>query len=161
MKRHPCISLQSPEYFQLRRIRCCTPEAVDEWYAGFNQFLLTHSLKDQPHHVWNADKSAFRLCYNIGKVIAIHNSCSIYSITSDTKEQITTLCAATAAGDNATIAHFFWWKASKQLNGKVCWWCIPSQVTKWFDSNRDILQLASQSLCKACHWTASCSCQWS
>ena len=106
MKRHP-IALHSPEHLQLCRVRCCTPEALDEWYTGFDQFLQTYELKDQPNHIWNADESGFPLCPKTGKVIAIRNARSVYGITSDTKEQVTTLCAANAAGDTVPPMHIF------------------------------------------------------
>ena len=102
MKRHRFIMLQSPEHLQLSQVRCCTLEAFDEWHAGFNQFLMTHGLKKVV--IWNADKSGFPLC---PKVIAICNSHSVNSITSDTKQQMTTLCAVNAAGDIVPPTHIF------------------------------------------------------
>ena len=96
MKRHPSITLRSPEHLQLSQVRCCTPEALDEWYAGFNQFLMTHGLRKLGSSYLEC---GFPLRPNNGKVIAIRNSRSVYSITSDMKHQISTLCAANAAGD--------------------------------------------------------------
>ena len=66
MKRHP-TSLRSPEHLQLCRVRCCTPEALNEWYTGFHQVLQTHQLKDQPSHIWNADESGFPLSPKTGR----------------------------------------------------------------------------------------------
>lgn len=57
MKHHSSITLRSPAHLQLCRVHCCTPEALDEWYAGFNQFLIAHGLKNQPRLIWNADES--------------------------------------------------------------------------------------------------------
>ena len=67
-------------------------------YAGFIQFLLIHGLKDKA-------QSGFPLCLKTEKVVTIHNACSVYGITSDTKEQITTLCAPNAAGDIIPLMH--------------------------------------------------------
>ena len=63
---------------------------------------MTHGLKKVV--IWNADKSGFPLC---PKVIAICNSHSVNSITSDTKQQMTTLCAVNAAGDIVPPTHIF------------------------------------------------------
>ena len=106
MKRHPIV-ICSPEHLQLFHVRCCTPEVLDEWYTGFDQFLQTHELKEQPNHIWKADESGFPLCPKTGKVMAIRNARSVYGITSDTKEQITILCAANAAGDTVPPMHIF------------------------------------------------------
>ena len=37
-KRHPQISLHSPEPLQLCRIKCCTAEAICDWFTDFDQF---------------------------------------------------------------------------------------------------------------------------
>ena len=86
LKRHPTISLRSAEHLQLSRVQCCTPEALDEWYHNFDQFLQQHDLKDKPHLIWNADESGFQLCPKTGKVIAMRNSRYVYGVTADSKE---------------------------------------------------------------------------
>ena len=106
-KRHPNISLRSPEHLQLCRVQCCTPEAIADWFIGFDQFLQMYSLKDQPIIIWNADEAGFSLCPKTGKVVALRNSRNVYGITGNTKEQITTLCAANAAGDTVPPMHIF------------------------------------------------------
>ena len=66
-----------------------------------------YSLKDQPTIIWNADEAGFSLCPKTGKVVALQNSRNVYGITGNTKEQITTLCAANAAGDTVPPMHIF------------------------------------------------------
>ena len=39
-KRHPEISLRTPEKLQLARAKCCTPEVQGAWYEGFREFLI-------------------------------------------------------------------------------------------------------------------------
>lgn len=98
-KRHPEICLRSPEHLQLCRIKCCTTEAIMDWFFDFDQFLQRHEVKDKPTRIWNADESGFSLCPKTGKVIAMKNTRNVYAVTGDSKEQITTLCVANAAGD--------------------------------------------------------------
>ena len=98
VKRHPMLSLRKPEQLQLSRARCCTPENIQHWIVEFEQFLVTHDLKDRPAQIWNADEAGFPLCPSTGKVIAMRNSRCVYGVTGDSKEQITTLCAVSAAG---------------------------------------------------------------
>ena len=106
-KRHPQISLCSPEPLQLCRIKCCTAEAICEWFTDFDQFLQVHDLKDKPSRIWNADEAGFPLCPKTGKVLAVRNARNVYCATGDSKEQITTLCAANAAGNVLPPMHIF------------------------------------------------------
>ena len=61
------------------------------------EFLEAHSLRNKGEYIWNADEAGFPLCATSGKVLSIRNSKNAYAITADTKEQITTLCAISAA----------------------------------------------------------------
>ena len=103
VKRHPELSLHVPEHLQLARARCCTPESLRKWYSEFDQFLLIHSLKDSPLHIWNADEAGFPLCPKTGKVLALRNSKNVYRTCSDSKEQITCVCAISTLTSNAHI----------------------------------------------------------
>ena len=106
-KRHPMLSLRKPEQLQLSRARCCTLEKLQQWFVGFEQFLITHDLKNKSAQIWNTDEAGFSLCPTTGKIIAMRNARSVYGITSDSKEQIATLCAVNAAGDVIPPMHIF------------------------------------------------------
>lgn len=106
-KRHPEISLQRPMPLQLCRAQSCTSEVLSRWYSDFDQFLQTHNLKDRPSLIWNADETGVSLCPKTGKVVALKSSRHVYTITGNSKEQITTLCAANAAGDVVPPMHIF------------------------------------------------------
>lgn len=99
MDRHPILSLRKPEHLQLSRAGCCTPENLESWYADFEQFLITHDLKDKACQNWNADEAGFPLYPTSGRIIAIRNARCVYGVTGDSKDQITTLCAISAAGE--------------------------------------------------------------
>ena len=107
MQRHPQLSVRMPEALQLARARCCTPEALQVWYSDFDQFSMIHNVKNQPLQIWNADEAGFPLCPKTGKVLALRNSKNVYSVTGDSKEQITCLCAVSAAGEVIPPMHIF------------------------------------------------------
>ena len=106
-KRHPEITLRTPEKLQLARAKCCTLEILGAWFKEFGEFLEARSLLNKAECIWNADEAGFPLCATSGKVISIRNSKNVYAITADTKEQITALCAISAAGDALPPMHIF------------------------------------------------------
>ena len=98
-KRNKLVTLRTPEKLQLARAKCCTPEVLQIWYDLFKAFLEEHNLLNKPQHLWNADEAGFPLCATSGKVLSIRGCKNVYSITADTKEQITILCAVSAVGE--------------------------------------------------------------
>lgn len=58
-----------------------------------------NSVKDKTLAIWNADEAGFPLRQKTGKVLAMRNSKNVYTVTGDSKEQITYLCVAGAAGE--------------------------------------------------------------
>ena len=105
--RHPELVSRVPEPLQLARAKCCTPEAIQAWDAEFDQFLQIHGVKDNPQGIWNADEAGFPLSPTTGKVLALRNAKNVYAISGDSKEQITTLCVANAAGIVLPPMHIF------------------------------------------------------
>ena len=73
-KRHPEISLHTPERLQLARAKCCIPEVLGAWYEEFGEFLKTYSLMNEADRIWNGDEAGFSLCATSGKVISICSS---------------------------------------------------------------------------------------
>ena len=106
-KRNPTVTLRTPEKLQLARAKCCTPEILTIWYNEFEAFLKEHGLLDKAHCIWNADEAGFPLCSTSGKVLSVRGCKNVYSITADTKEQITILCAISASGEVIPPMHIF------------------------------------------------------
>ena len=106
-KRHPEITLRISEKLQLARAKCCTSEILGAWFKEFGEFLEARSLLNKAECIWNADETGLPLCATSGKVISIRNLKNVYAITADTKEQITALCAISAAGDALPPMHIF------------------------------------------------------
>ena len=107
LKRHPKVSVRVPQALQSCRASACTTDALDRWFVGYEQFLLTHDLVDSPERIWNCDESGFPLCPKSGKVIAPQGVRQVYQVTGSNKQQITTLCCINAAGDIIPPMHVF------------------------------------------------------
>ena len=82
-------------------------EIIQAWFIEYEQFLMINSVKNSPSQIWYADEAGFPLCPNTGKVIAMKNTKDVYAITGDSKDQITILCAANAAGEMLPPMHIF------------------------------------------------------
>ena len=106
LRRHPELAMRSPEPLQLARASACSEEILSRWYTAFKQFLEVNDLND-PARIWNADETGCPLCPKSGKVLALSGAKNVYQVTSDTKEQITTLCAISAAGNIIPPMHIF------------------------------------------------------
>ena len=122
-ERHPELSLRQPEHLQLSRARCTTPEAIRSWFVEFELFLIENGVKDSPSQIWNADESGFPLCPKTGRVLAVKTDKNVYGITGDSKEQITCLCAANAAGDVLPPMHVF---AGERVRYNPMANCVPN-----------------------------------
>lgn len=106
LKRHPEISLRTPQALESYRAKACTPTAIATWYTDFEQFLTTHDLVDKPTKIWNCDESGFSLCPKSGKVLAPTGAKTVY-YTCSSKGQITTLACVSASGLTIPPMHVF------------------------------------------------------
>ena len=107
LRRHPQLSVCLPESLQLARASSCTPERLDGWYKEFGEFIKFHDLQGKPQRILNANESEFSLCPKTSQVIAMRNQKHVCSVTSNTKTQITTPVAASAAGNVIPPTHVF------------------------------------------------------
>ena len=85
--------------FHLDNQNTSSLDVLDAAHMDFAQFLVDQGLKDCPSQLWNADEAGFPLCPKTGQVLSMLAAKNVYGVTGDSKEQITCLCAATAAGD--------------------------------------------------------------
>ena len=107
LKRHPNLKMRIPENLEAYRAIACTKERLSKWYDDFQQFLQIHEIGDDARNFWNADESGFSLCPRSGKVLAEKNARDLYVVAGSCKEQITTLCAGSAAGNVIPPMHIF------------------------------------------------------
>ena len=107
LRRHPKLAMRQPQPLEAARAVSCTPAVLDRWFAEFEQFLLQYDLYDKPHRIWNCDESGFPLCPKTGKVLTTQGIRNVYHVTGNGKEQVTTLCAVSAAGGVIPPMHVF------------------------------------------------------
>lgn len=121
LRRHPEVSLRTPEPLQKARVAACNEETLRRWYIEFDQFLITNGIEYDSTRIWNADETGCPLCPRSGQVLALHGSKDVYQVTGNSKEQITTLCAISAAGNIIPPMHFYPGKRFKynSLNNAV------------------------------------------
>ena len=116
LKRHPEISQRTPEVLQKLRAYCCTPAAIEKWFSDFESFVVLNDIKNQSRRIWNADESGFPLCPKTSRVIAMRSQKHVYSVSSDSKCQITTLVAANASGNVIPPMHIYPGKRAPRSN---------------------------------------------
>ena len=80
LRRHPKVSMRTPQQLQASRASTCTPQTLDKWFSEFEQFLLKYEIIDQPMLIWNCDESGFPLCPKTAKVLAPTGAKSLYQV---------------------------------------------------------------------------------
>lgn len=104
LRRHPQLTMRSPEQLQLAHDSACSKEALSKWYVAFKQFLELHGVSD-PARLWNADETGWMP--KSGEVLALSGTKDVYQASTNSKEQITTLCTISAAGNVIPPMHIF------------------------------------------------------
>ena len=66
-----------------------------------------NEIADDPRFFWNADESGFALCPKTGKVVSYKGMKDLYTVTGSSRDQITILCAGSAAGEVIPPMHIF------------------------------------------------------
>ena len=107
VRRNPKLSLRSASLLESYRASACSPEALEKWYVGYEQFLLNNGLGDDASKIWNGDESGFPLCPKSGKVITPKCMKTVYSTEGNQKQQITILVAICANGSVIPPMHIF------------------------------------------------------
>ena len=101
------ISCRQAGLLPLNRAKGCTKEVLDEWFSGYREFLTEHGLLDKPERVYNGDEAGFPLQQTSGKVQAPRGARTVYSLSPNSKQQITTLACISAAGCSIPPMHVF------------------------------------------------------
>ena len=100
----------------LRTIRENIFYMVWRWFSDFESFVVLNDIKNWSGRMWNADESGFPLCPKTSRVIAMRNQKHVYSVSSDSKCQITTLVAVNALGIVIPLMYIYPGKRAPRSN---------------------------------------------
>ena len=98
MSRHSNLSLRKVDSLDRDRAEAFNKNVVDKYFCLLGEKLDELNLKDKPRQIYNCDESFLPLDTTKEKVIALKGSKSVYSQATGTREHITLLCCASAAG---------------------------------------------------------------
>jgi hypothetical protein len=97
-KRHPDISLRTPEALALNRSKAMNPVIVGGYFRQLKTLLAENNLTDKPHLIWNADETSVPFTHAPAKVVARTGTKRVPGRVSNSREPITMLPCINAAG---------------------------------------------------------------
>ena len=97
-KRHPEISLRKVDKLERSRAECLDPEVVKEYFEKLEKTLSENGLMNTPRRLYNCDETFLPLDGTREKVVTCKSAKSTYAQAIGTREHITMLCGASAAG---------------------------------------------------------------
>ena len=98
-KRHPQLSLRSPETLSYARAVASSRDIVDDYFDLLQETMIQNGLSNKPALIFNCDESGFPLSPNaVGKLIALRGQKHFWVNSSSEKAQITVLACASASG---------------------------------------------------------------
>ena len=147
LKRHNELTLRVPENLGQQRASV-TEEDLRSWFNSLSTYLMqehgidadTFFAEENAARIFNFDESGFPLAGTVGqqKVVSIRGVKNVYRIAPDSREQITVLGCASAAGTVETPLIVL-----PELRPKVEWGGVnPNSValgftsSGWMNSNR-------------------------
>ena len=99
MKRHPSLSIRTPEHVSKARVGI----TEREWFAELCENITNHKWEQifqDPSHIFNSDESNIQLCPKTGKVVGLKGWRNVYELgTAPEKSTLTFLCTFSARGD--------------------------------------------------------------
>ena len=97
-KRHPEISLRKVDKLERSRAECLDPEVVKEYFEMLEKTLSENGLMNNPRRLYNCDETFLPLDGTREKAVTSKRAKSTYAQAIGTREHITMLCGASAAG---------------------------------------------------------------
>ena len=97
-RRHPDLSIRTPEKTTHARLRMMNKERVRRYFADLEELLAKTTLTHKPMHIWNMDETKFSLEHNPTKVCARKGERNIPGRVGMSRESLTCSICINAAG---------------------------------------------------------------
>ena len=97
MSHHPDLKFKNAEKLEIARAAACSETNIREWHKLYETVIKKYNISS-PEHICNCDESGFALQPKTGKVLADKCLKNPYSVSGNSKTQITSLIRITADG---------------------------------------------------------------
>ncbi|XP_069122425.1 uncharacterized protein [Argopecten irradians] len=96
--RNKTFSLRAPEATATIRHDAMTRQRMSMYFESLGTVITTHNLSLYPERIWNMDETGMNMCHKPGRVVAKKGAKTVHAKASGTREMITIIACANAAG---------------------------------------------------------------
>ena len=114
LKRHPDISLRSPEATSIERMAAFNPTNVAAFMKNLEEALSRHGYG--PDQIWNLDETGCTTVQKPRKILAMKGSKQVGSVVSQERGTLVTVCCAVNALGNHIPPYFVFPRVNVQEN---------------------------------------------
>ena len=132
-RRHPKLSLRSPQPLSYSRALCSNQEIVDDFFGKIGALYGRLNLISKPMLIYNADETGVSVVHKPGKVLAELGRRNVYSITSAERGKTHTILACVSAAGNV-LPPMMVYPRKKSVPDNFKEGCVPGTLFKTSES---------------------------